>query len=128
MPYICLYIALCDSEALPMPNHTQSGLNLVWWPGQTTTSKLSMNHFCKNALIKVGEGAMRTSVCSAVDSWHAVLIFSCRGHRTAPIWHLLTNWSRVIALDDFELFATVSDLQAWPDMSACCQWTCPLTQ
>jgi hypothetical protein len=23
MPYICLYIALCDSEALPMPNHTQ---------------------------------------------------------------------------------------------------------
>jgi hypothetical protein len=23
MPYICLYIALCDSEALPMPNHTE---------------------------------------------------------------------------------------------------------
>jgi hypothetical protein len=29
MPYICLYIALCDSEALPMPNHSDFPLRDV---------------------------------------------------------------------------------------------------
>jgi hypothetical protein len=44
MPYICLYIALCDSEALPMPNHKHWTPQLLCGTASSDDKQVSIHH------------------------------------------------------------------------------------